>query len=63
MDINEEVHKLYIQCEELDKKYNGFNDKRFADIESSVERDFIVNISNFFLKERQAEVIKKGFTF
>lgn len=61
MNVNEDVRKLYNECKRLDKEYKGFNSgKTIEEIETDEERRFAVHISNFFLAERQKDIVKKG---
>ncbi len=61
MTINEEVHNIYNECKMLDQKYKGFDATKYIEaIESDEERRFAVHICNFFLAERQKELVRKG---
>lgn len=61
MRVNEEVRNIYNECKQLDEKYKGFNSGEIIEeIETDEERRFAVHISNFFLAERQKELVRKG---
>lgn len=61
MEINEKLHNIYNECKRLDQEYNGFvSGKQIEKIETDEERRFAVHISNFFLAERQQELVEKG---
>ena len=61
MDINEKLHKIYDECRALDQEYNGFiSGELIEEIKADEERRFAVHISNFFLAERQQELVEKG---
>ena len=61
VEINEELRRIYNECRRLDQEYNGFvSGKLIEKIENDEERRFAVHISNFFLAEKQRELIEKG---
>ncbi len=61
IDINEKLHKIYDECRALDQEYNGFiSGELIEEIKTDEERRFAVHISNFFLAEKQQELVKKG---
>lgn len=61
VEINEELRRIYNECRRLDQEYNGFvSGKLIEKIENAEERRFAVHISNFFLAEKQRELIEKG---
>ena len=61
IDINEKLHKIYDECRALDQEYNGFiSGELIEEIKTDEERRFAVHISNFFLAERQQELVEKG---
>lgn len=61
MSVNDEIRRIYNECKRLDDVYNGFNSgKIIQEIETDEERRFAVHISNFFLAERQKEIVKNN---
>lgn len=53
----EQIHKLYEECKKVFEPSVEWSNE-IRNIEDEDEKDFYVKVSNFFLQQRQREVIK-----
>ncbi len=56
---NKQLHKMYEESKKMiDSSMGTFNE--FSDIKDEQEKEFYITLRDFFMKQKQKELIKKG---
>lgn len=58
-EITKEIHKIYEECQKIIESSIGTIDE-FSYFENEQEKAFYVVVRDFFMQQKQKEVIEKG---